>query len=189
MSAVRIRIEDFEDGVYPDVCASTGVFGETRLYERTVSTKAPGWLLLGLLAGPVGIVAALVLSGALRRSATGVVPYHPTAQHRIARRRELAARVALVGLAVDIGSLVLLSRTGGFDGIALVGLGLGIVAAVVGGFFWINVPGSVGGTLDSTSRWIELDSVHPRFAAAYEEQEARRRAARRTDSTAGPHVW
>ena len=54
-----------------------------------------------------------------------------------------------------------------------------VVAAVGFAFLWSNLPGSVGGHLDSTGRWIELDPVSSAFAAAYEQQEADRRAARR----------
>lgn len=61
----------------------------------------------------------------------------------------------------------------------------------VGAFFvflWANPPGSVGGHLESTGRWIELDPVSGAFASAYERQEVARKAVRRNeayDRTAG----
>jgi hypothetical protein len=46
---------------------------------------------------------------------------------------------------------------------------------------WSNPPGALGLKLDSTGRWIEVDNASPAFTFAYEQQEARRRAARRAD--------
>jgi hypothetical protein len=71
---------------------------------------------------------------------------------------------------------------GGFAALGLVVCAGGILVAAFAGFLWCNPPGSVGATIDSTGRWVELAPVAPAFARAYEEQEARRRAARRAEA-------
>jgi hypothetical protein len=57
MAAVRIRIDDFEDGSVPLVCASSGASG-ARLYQADISSKSPGWMWLLVLGGPMGLAAA-----------------------------------------------------------------------------------------------------------------------------------
>ena len=186
MARVRVRIDDFEDGVYPDVCASSGVEGGARLYRAAISSRSP-WLWLLVLGGPAGIIAALVLHAVLQKTAHGYLPYAEAVQVRLYQRSRRFAWAAVASLGVVVGSLLLTtSGTSGFRGLGALGFVAGIVGMLAFGFLWSNVPGSVGGRLDTTGRWIVLDPVNDRFAAAYEQQEARRRAARRADA-AGDH--
>ena len=185
MATVRLRIDDFEDGLLPGICSSSGADG-ARLYRIAVSSRMPGWLWLAVFGGPVGIFAAFVLSGVLRKTAYGYVPYTDEVHNRLRARARRSAQGLATCIAVFCGSFVLswagpFSGGGGFRGIAFL---LAVGAFVVGlvcAFFWANVPGSVGGFLDSTTRWVELGPVSERFALAYEQQEADRRQARRDE--------
>ena len=181
MAGVRVRIDDFEDGLLPDVCASSGAPG-ARLYWITVSSKTPAWLWLGVFGGPAGIVAALVLSSVLRKSASGYVPYTAETHARLQRARRRATWGVLQGLGAVVAAVALAALGPPSFHLVASAVGVaGLVAVVVFAFLYANPPGSVGGHLDSTSRWVELDPVSTRFAAAYEAQEAERRAARRDE--------
>jgi hypothetical protein len=183
VASVRVRIDDFEDGVYPDVCASSGVAGGARLYGDQ-ATYRPGWVWLLVFGGPPGIIAALVLSSVLRRSVPGYVPYAETTQDTLLRRQSRFVQGGLVAAAVDVGSLLVavLSDGSAYRTLSTLGLVAGAVGVVAAVFFWANVPGAVGTHLESNGRWVVLDPVSRRFAAAYEEQEARRRRSRRAAS-------
>ena len=179
MARVRVRIEDFEDGVLPDVCVSSGAPADGRS-ASSISTRTSGWLWLFVFAGPFGIVGALVLASVLRKTAHGRLPYARAVQDRLAERMRTYAWFAVSSIGLFAGGLALAQA----DGFGPVGTVVMFGAAFVGAFFvflWSNPPGSVGGHLDSTGRWVELDPVSPRFAAAYERQEADRRAARRAE--------
>jgi hypothetical protein len=180
MAMVRIRIDDFEDGVLPPVCASSGRDG-ARLYASEISSKTPPWLFLLIFGGPMGIVAALVLASVLRKSANGYLPYAVEVQDRMRLRARLATRWFVGSIALLVCGLVLATAAEGFGALGAVIMGIAALSAVVAAFLYSNLPGAVGGQLDSTARWIELDPVNARFAAAYEAQEAARRAARRDE--------
>ena len=180
MASVRIRIDDFEDGVVPGVCAGTGAPG-ARLYHVSASSRTPGWAWLGLLAGPAGIVFVFLAGAFLRKTAKGYLPYVDEHQDRMRRRIRVSGGVAAAGVALAVVSLLPL-RTVGFATLGTAGVVVGGLALVIGLFLWANPPGSVGITLDSTGRWVEVDSASPAFTLAYEQQEARRRAARRADA-------
>jgi hypothetical protein len=181
-SSVRVRIDDFEDGVLPLVCVSTGAPAEHR-YRVSATSKTSGAVWLALLAGPVGLVLAVALSSILRRRTEGLLPYTDEQQLRILGRVRTAAWGAVAALGVAVGGFLLMARTeGGFAGLGLLLCALALVVAAFAGFLWLNPPGSAGATIDSTGRWVELDPVAPAFARAYEEQEARRRAARRAEA-------
>jgi len=191
MATLRVRVEDFEDGVYPDVCSSSGVEGGTRLY-RADATYRPGWVWLLLLGGPPGFVVAVVLSIVLRRSVPGYVPYAPSVQAAVLRRRNRFAQGFVVALAVFAGSLALSmsSRGGtGLSGLAALGFVFGGLGLTITLFFWCYPPGSVGAKLQSNGRWVGLEPVSNAFAFAFEQQESRRRAARRAESAIDRTVW
>lgn len=171
MATVRLRIDDFEDGVVPAICAGSGAPAD-RNYVVRASSRAPGWVWLALLGGPGGLLLALLLSGVFRKATSGYLPYDDGYQDRMRARIRTAGAVA---------GFALLGGTWG--GLALVFFVGGLLTASVGAFFWFNPPGSVGATLDSTVRWVELDNASPAFVRAYEEQEARRRAARRAEAS------
>ena len=180
MARVRIRIDDFEDGLVPGICASSGRPG-ARLYHAEIPSRGAAWVWLLAFAGPVGIVVALILTGVLRKSAQGYLPYREEVQELIRLRSSRYAQGLVASLTLLTAAFVLSVASRDFRPLSVL-LGIAAVVGAMGfGFFWINVPGSVGGHLDGTGRWIELDPVAPAFAAAYEAQEARRRAARRDE--------
>ena len=180
MASVRIRIDDFEDGLLPGICASSGRAG-ARLYKADISSRGSGWAWLLVFAGPIGIVAALLLTGALKRTAHGYLPYREEVQDVIRLRSRRYAQGLVGSLALLTAAFVLTVASRDFRPLSVL-LGVaGVIAAVGFAFFWANVPGSVGGHLDGTGRWIELDPVAPAFAAAYDAQEAHRRASRRDE--------
>ena len=179
MASVRIRIDDFEDGVLPGVCAGTGAPG-ARLYHVTASSRTPGWAWLALFAGPAGFVFLLLAGSFLRKTAQGYLPYSEHHQARMLHRIRTSAAVAAGGLVLLVLSLFV--RTGiGFGNLGIAGFVVGGITVTLGVFLWANPPGSVGLTLDGTGRWIEVDTCSNGFAFAYEQQEARRRAARRSE--------
>ena len=180
MASVRVRVEDFEDGVLPLVCVATGAPSD-RLYKVEATSRAPGWVWLFLLGFPWGLFLIPLVAGATRKRTWGFVPYTDAHQTVVSRRVRMAAWCAVSGAAaLVLGFLLLLQQ-----GYGVLGFGFAVVggvAALVGGFLGLNPPGSAGLTLDRTGRWVELDPVSPAFARAYEDQEARRRAARRAES-------
>ena len=189
MAKVRIRIDDFEDGLLPGVCASTGRSG-ARLYHASIPSKAPAWVWLLVLAGPAGILLALLVAQFARSVAQGYVPYTDEVQAVLRARSRRYGLAVISCAALFVTVLVLLASDGlgagpaaGFRTIGMLLCGAAVLSGIVFAFLWSNLPGSVGGHLDSTGRWIELDPVSPRFAEAYEAQEADRRAARRAEIT------
>lgn len=177
MAGVRIRIDDFEDGVLPGICVGSGV-ETSRNYRVTATSKPPAWIWLFVFAFPWGLVVSFVLAATLRKSTPGFLPYTEPTRAKIDHRIRTSAWAAVGGAASLVVSIPLLT-TPGFRTLGILLAAGGAVAALVGYFLWLNPPGSVGATLDSTGRWIVLDNVSSAFAFAYEQQEARRRAARR----------
>ena len=186
MASVRVRIDDFEDGVLPLVCAGSGVPSERR-WKVEATSRTPGWVWLFLLAFPWGLLAILVLSAALRKRTPGFVPYTDAHQAAVQGRVRTAAWFAVSGMALVVGGVALLTQPGFRPLGAVVAAGAAFVTAF-SYFLWLNPPGSAGLTLDRTGRWVELDPVAPAFARAYEEQEARRRAARRAEAEADVRI-
>ena len=180
-SSVRIRIEDFEDGLLPGICASSGADG-ARLYATSLRSKPIPWLLLAIFAGPFGILAAIVLASALRKTVEGYVPYTPKVHAQVQRRVIRCAWGVAQGFGAVVAALVLaVAGPDSFAPIAVIVGIAGLLAFAVFSFLCSNPPGSVGGHLDSTGRWVVLDPVATRFALAYEAQEDDRREARRAE--------
>ena len=185
MAKVRIRIDDFEDGLLPGICAASGADG-ARLYHADIPSKVPAWVWLLAFGGPAGILLALLIARFARSTAHGYVPYTDELQAKLRARSRCFARGFVGSLAVAVGALFLFTVDGfgpggGFGRLAFVLVLAGGLGALVLAFLWSNVPGSVGGHLDGTGRWIELEPVSVRFAEAYERQEAERRSARRAE--------
>ena len=180
MATVRVRIDDFEDGLLPGICAATGAPAE-RTYRVEATSKAPAWIWLFLFAFPWGLVVIAVLGRLLRTSTTGYVPFTPAHRALVSGRIRTAAWATVIAAAVAVGSLLLVaaSSASAFRSLGLLGMGGAVLVAVLGYFLWLNPPGSVGMTIDGTGRWVELDNASPAFVAAYEAQEAQRRAERR----------
>ena len=146
------------------------------------------WLLV--LAGPAGILLALLVAQFARSVAHGYVPYTDDVQAVLRARSRRYGLAVISCAALTVTMLVLLATdglgvgpVGGFRALGTLLCGAAVLGGIVFAFLWSNVPGSVGGHLDSTGRWIELDPVSTRFAEAYGAQEADRRTARRAEIT------
>ena len=181
MAKVRIRIDDFEDGLLPGICAASGA-DDARLYHAQIPSRAPAWVWLLVLTGPGGILLALLVAHLARKVAHGYLPYTDELQAVLRVRSRRFAQGFVGSVALFVASLVLVATgASGFRVLGMLAGGAAVLGGIVFGFLWSNVPGSVGGHLDGTGRWIELDPVSARFAEAYEWQEADRRAARRSE--------
>jgi hypothetical protein len=176
MTRVALRIDDFEDGTVPQVCASSG-----RQADRLYGVKAryiPRWPLVFLLLGPVGLIITLVVSTGVDREVGGYLPLSDEAYRRsVAARRTWAGRaVGAVAATFAVGlALANVSHAASAP----------LLAAIVGGVVVAGCsvraarpPGSVGASLGRNGRSVELSGASTRFAEAYADQEARRRAAR-----------
>jgi hypothetical protein len=175
---VRVRIEDFEDGVLPDVCVWSG--GTPDRFYRATFSKSPRWIWLLLFVGPFGFLFLLVASFAFQKSASGFLPYADAVQRRIRQRRREFGVAAVVAFAIAAFGWSL-ADSYELRALAAVLVGAGALTLLLCGFLTLNPPGLVDGRVDSTNRWVELGPVHPNFAAAYARQEESRRAGRRAE--------
>ena len=176
MAQVTVRVEDFEDGVFPSVCASSGVPVEK--FRRSTARYEPGWPLVFCLLGPVGVVIALVAIGALTRTVDGWMPVDPDVVDRVHRVRRVAwtTAIAITGVTVAATALLFSSSAGTAATLVLV---LGLAGAGFALYRAANPPGKVKARLAPNGRTITLTRVHPEFVVDYKDQEWRRRAARR----------
>jgi hypothetical protein len=188
--AVRVRIEDFEDGVLPMTCVGSGAPAD-RLYQLRANGSGPGWIWLALLAGPAGILVALLLSSAMRTSAHGWLPFNDGFHRSVMARVHRHGRYALGGLALLVAGLVVVvaaPRT--FAPLGLLVLLLGLSIGIVTGYLWSNPPGYVRATVESGGRGVILTPVSDEFADAWWSQEARRQEARRREAEVrGAQGW
>ena len=183
MANVVVRIEDFEDGVFPGVCVVTG--GDPAPVFRITARYRPGWPFVFCLLGPIGFVIAFVVLAGVNRDLTGGLPITEASVQRSRRARRNAAGVAVaaaalgLALAVSVGSLA--TEAGWFIGsIALMTL----LAAL---YRWANPPGSVNARLARNLRTVTIRGAHPRFAETYEAQDRRRIERRHTDNALHGH--
>lgn len=176
MARLAVRIDDFEDGRLPSCCASTG--GEPDRLYRIEARYHPGWPLVFLLLGPIGVVIALVVAAGVSRQVSGLVPLTDDAHQRAVAARRAATEFAVGALVLTVALVVALVRLG--HGAPAVGAGVIGVAVTA----WCAVsasrpPGSIGASLDRNGRSVHLTDVAPGFAAAYRAQERDRRFDRR----------
>ena len=182
MARVDVRVDDFEDGALPRVCASSGAPADG-LY-KVEATYKPSWPAVFIVLGPIGWLVMLVAAAGNTRRVTGLVPFADAAHQRMVRVRWVNWRRALevaAGTVVGVVLLALLNQTTVAIVVAFVG-----VAVTIG--FWVagsRPPGSVGVKLARNGRSIEMVNVSDAFIAGYREQEVRRRAVRQhtTDSS------
>jgi hypothetical protein len=178
MAQVTVRVDDFEDGAFPLRCASSGVPVETR--RRATARYEPGWPVVFLILGPVGVVIMFVAMAALTRSVEGWVPLDQDLARRGDRERRRAAAAA-VGLAgATLGATALIFSADAWPPALLTFLA-GAIAVGAALYQMANPPGAVRARLAPNSRTVTLTRVHPDFAEAYEAQEWARRADRRDD--------
>ena len=171
MASVTVRLEDFESGNLPRVCAKSGVPTNTQVpvtYEQL-----PGWTPLLLL---FGIFPFLLAALAAEWHDAGRVPVVPryAARWRIASRvRRAAGSAAAWALGAGaVAFLVPLVLSVAFPGtlvlVLLIGAGLALLIAVAAALMaMMQVP---PGRLDVESDTLELRRVHRRFVVAVEEQ-------------------
>jgi peptidoglycan/LPS O-acetylase OafA/YrhL len=185
--ALRVRVEDFEDGVLPMICVATGAPADRR-YRTRANATASGWVWLALFAGPIGLVLALVVANAMGASTDGIVPFSDEHQDRVHRRRRTFGWSAIAGLGSMVGALALTSARSTYAPLAFVLLLGGALVLLVAGFLWVNTPGSTKATLEGNGRWVVLAPVSTAFGRAYTEQEERRRSARQREAFED-HSW
>jgi hypothetical protein len=187
MATVRVRRDDYEDGVLPEVCVRTGAPAELMVDHRSIRGLG-AWGVLFLLLGPVGLVAWVLVDRLLRREAHGMLPVT-----RAAREASLAARrrwdaVVWAGVAAAAVGVLLLLAGDGWRTASAVLISVGLAVALIA---WVG-PASLQphGTPDRDGRWIEISGVSSEFARAYEAQDARRTERRRTvEREAGSPSW
>jgi hypothetical protein len=183
MATVRVRRDDYEDGVLPHVCVATGAPAEVLVDHR--SHRGLGaWGLLLLVFGPAGIVAWIVIDRVLRREAHGLLPASRAAVEasRAARQRwDVAVRAGL--LAAAAGGVVAAVAEGPLATAGAVLLVAGLVVASVAWFAPVGLQPK--GMPDRDGRWIELSGVSPELARAYRAQDEARAEARRSARRAG----
>ena len=172
---MRVSIDDFEDGIVPMVCASSGRPAAGLYRIRLIRT--PMWPLLLVLLGPLGWIAIPIACYFSRTTVVGYLPFTEAAQQRmrIARRHALQ----LAGLSAAVG-VVLVINAAGYGQTLLGWAGLGSLVVALA-FLWRagRPPGSVGGRPEPGHRWVTVTSVSAEFAAAYTHQLEADRLARR----------
>lgn len=178
MANVRVRWEDYEDGVLPEVCVRTGAPADVLVGHRSARGVAGWGIVLLLFLGPVGLVAWAILDRLVRREVKGLLPASRAAIEASAAARHRWDRVVVAGLVVAVaGGLVAVLAEGPLTGLGGIAVAVGVVAAIVGWF--APAFAQVQGTPERGDRWIELVGVSPAFARAYEAQDARRAQRRR----------
>lgn len=180
MDRVRIRVEDFEDGVLPNVCIATGRPADG--CSKAVAITGLGWgvllPVLGVLTlNVVGFVAGLVILSLMTRRAQGLLPWTHAACEvsRQARRHRwiLAAATAVVTAGAAALALIAGSRQLTLVSVIVGGLVVGGLALSAN-----SPPGSVKLRLESNGRWVEVRNASPHFVSAYRDQLRLRRRIR-----------
>ena len=179
MASVQVRIGDFEDGVLPDVCASSGDAADGLYRIRFAHT--PGWaIVIALVLFPVG----LIVIPFARVSVTGYLPFTDLVQERMrAARHNSLVRLGVLAtfMVLVVWALWLLDHD-----LAVVPLAFGVVGCGVLALMASSPRGSVGGRLESNRRWVRLTDVSGAFAYEYERQLDRHRAERRAQNQPAP---
>lgn len=173
MAQTRVFVDDAVLGRLPQVCAKDGVATTSHLtVEQEVGTRGLGALWLLLLLGPLGWIALVIASVAIRGECLVVeLPLSKVAYGRLRAARSLRN----LGLALAIGgglagvllaTFVDLPYVGPLLALAAVIVGLGVAAT---GALHV-VRESVTVSLDGSRRWVTLGRVHPAFATACADQ-------------------
>ncbi|MFN2607755.1 MAG: hypothetical protein ABR511_07640 [Acidimicrobiales bacterium] len=176
MTAVRVRTEDFEDGLLPRVCVVSGAPAD-RLW-RVDADHSPRWPWLLIFLGPPGLVAAIAIVALARREASGYLPFTDSVRARRRRALDRAWRWLLGSAGVAVGGTFAAFSAAPLHAVGLVAVAAGAIGVVGSLLVLSDPPGSVLVRPLAGGRWVEVDRPSPAFAAAYESQDARRRAAR-----------
>ncbi len=173
-----MRRDDYEDGVFPLLCAYSGAPADGLVSHRVRRSAGP-WIFLLVFLGPIGWVAMVVIDRVLLVEAHGVLPASSRAlEARRAAKRQWNGVLALGLAGVAAGALVLAvaSNLGGFGVVVVIG---GVLVALLG--YLGPAIGGVGGQPDRTGRTVTLTAVSPELAEAYRAQDHRRAARRRAE--------
>lgn len=182
MATIELRVDDFEDGVLPRTCASSGAPADG-LY-RLRATRSAAWPVVLLVFGPIGAVATVVLLVLLHGHVDGWLPMSDQAHAAVRAARRAAVR-RLVEVVVAVAGIVALLAWQGWTTALVVVV---LAGAVSVGFCVATVfqpPGSLGLRWARNGRIVTVKDASDEFVAAYREQEARRvrrRAAEVADS-------
>ena len=175
VTRMSVRIEDFEDGALPRLCASSGESAD-RLYAMTAAYK-PSWPVVFVVLGPVGWIVMLVVAAGSDRRVTGYVPFADVAQQQMRSRRWANWRHALEAFGASALAGVLL----GVAHLGVAAVGVALVGLLATSGFWAagaRPRGSIGVKLARNGRSVEFSDVSPAFARRYHDQESQRLAAR-----------
>lgn len=184
MATIELRVDDFEDGVLPRRCASSGAPADG-LY-RFRATRGAWWPLLLLLGGPVGVVAMIVVMAMLHGRVDGWLPLSDRAHAavRTARRRAVVRLAEVAGAVIVAGGLL------AWFGWIPAAVAVCLAGSVAVGWCVATVfrpEGSIGVRWARNGRIVTLVDVSDEFAAAYRAQDARR-VRRRLDAVADRSV-
>ncbi len=177
-ASITVFVDDAVRADLPPVCASTGRAADGYLPIRRTHLN-PWWFLL-LLLGPFGIVAllALVLLGDRTEVLVVRLPMtSPAVDAYVARRRELLVlTLGLAGAVVGgaVGAAVLGVDRGAPAGDALFWANvvlIGGILAAMAAQWWRVARTGFGITLDASRRWVQIDGVSPKLAAAVGDQD------------------
>lgn len=171
MATIELRVDDFEDGVLPRVCASSGEPVNARYGFR--ATHSSAWPVLLLLAGPAGFVAMVVVMALLHSRVDGWLPLSDRAHQAVRASRRRALRRLGELLVVGAGGVALLAWfqwTTLLVIVVLVGsVSIGWCVATV-----FRPEGSLGLRLSRNGRVVTIIDASDEFVAAYRAQEERR---------------
>ena len=171
MATIELRVDDFEDGVLPWVCASSGEPVTARYGFR--ATHSSAWPVLLLVAGPVGFVAMVVVMALLHGHVDGWLPLSDRAHEAVPRLPPSGAptpgrgarRERRRGRAPGVVGLDHVAGRRGPRG----SVSIGWCAATV-----FRPEGSLGLRLSRNGRVVTIVDASEEFAAAYRAQEERR---------------
>jgi hypothetical protein len=165
IETARIRLDDALIGRLPPVCCMTGARADG--YASLVVPKPLGVAWLLLLAGPLGVLVLIAIYPRIRTRYVVKLPLSAAAFERrltLMRRRLWCGWLGVVGIA---GGLAL-RWFGEIAAVLFVAGVVGVVAAVIA---HLRLPWTMpSARADTTGRFVVLQGVHPRLAAAVAEE-------------------
>jgi hypothetical protein len=172
MAQATVFIDDAVLSELPDICVKDGI--ETR-DQLVISQDLPnrsglgiGWLLL--LAGPLGLIGLLFISGLRSRdeTLTVTIPFSEAANKRLSKARNDSRGFGAGTIVIALAAFI--SQVHHFSSGNLIPIALTITALVtMAGWIVAHVrfkSAAVGIRLDASGRWVTLDRVCERFASA-----------------------
>jgi hypothetical protein len=167
MAEVSLRVDDFENGVLPPMCASRGVTPARP--RRLRASYQPTWPLVFVLLGPVGLLIAFVAMVGMTRHVDGWLPRSDEVVERGKRSRSAAFTAVCIVAATSLIGVLALMSVGARSPALLVGA-LGVVAVVAALWRAGHPRGHIPARLTANGRRVILRNIDQVFAAAYDEQ-------------------